>query len=304
MYHRPTYEYKLEGYDEKWISTNDRRINYTNISPGNYTLVIREQKSSFKKQPGEIRIDITVHAPWYKTPLAYLLYLAALFTLLYYIYRFKRSQLILKTSLEMGEREKKNIEELNKAKLRFFTSISHEFRTPLTLLMAKLDSITGDIAPGTTLHKKLKGLKSNANQLLGLINELLDFRKMEQGHIKLKVTENDMVAFARDIYRNFTELADSKAIRYTFTTSQPVISCWFDAKQMEKVIYNLLSNAFKYIRSENGSIELQVISEDNTVVIKVLDNGMGISVGELDKVFERFYQDSKDCGAYAPHREV
>lgn len=300
MYHRPTYEYKLEGYDEKWISTNDRRINYTNISPGNYTLVIREQKSSFKKQPGEIRIDITVHAPWYKTPLAYLLYLVALFTLLYYIYRFKRSQLILKTSLEMGEREKKNIEELNKAKLRFFTSISHEFRTPLTLLMAKLDSITGDITPGTTLHKKLKGLKSNANQLLGLINELLDFRKMEQGHIKLKVTENDMVAFARDIYRNFTELADSKAIRYTFTTSQPVISCWFDAKQMEKVIYNLLSNAFKYIRSENGSIELQVLSEDKTVVIKVLDNGMGISAGELDKVFERFYQSDISAQTSSP----
>lgn len=289
-YRHPVYEYRLQGYDNKWMLATGRRINYTKISPGHYTLVVRERPAAGQPVVHETRMDIIVHPPFYKTTLAYLFYILLTFAILYYVYKFKRSQLLLRTSLEMEKRDKRNIEELNRAKLRFFTSISHEFRTPLTLIIAKIDAIIGDIDPGSPFQKRMKGLMGNARHLLELVNELLDFRKMEQGYIQLHAQETDAVGFARGIYQSFVEYAQSRHIRYLFTASQPSIDCWFDVRQMEKVIYNLLSNAFKYVRDDTGSVELQLLSDAEHVIIRVIDNGIGIDRKDIDRIFDRFYQ--------------
>ena len=299
-YRSPLYEYMLEGYDDRWVQTTGHRITYTQIVPGTYTLIIREKGKDGDVSRHEARMKVVVHPPFYKTWFAYFIYLLLFLGTLYYIYRFKRSQILLRTSLEMEKKEKKNIEELNKAKLRFFTSISHEFRTPLTLLITKLDSIIEETTPGSVLYKQFKGLGRHANHLMELINELLDFRKMEQGYTHLEVAEYDMVVFANAIYQSFTKYAESYNLKFIFKPSEPSIMCWFDAKQMEKVFYNLLSNAFKYVENGKGIVELQVTSEGDSVVIKVMDNGVGIHKDDLEKIFDRFYQGGESKSVATP----
>lgn len=289
-YRSPVYEYMLEGYDDRWVQTTGHRISYTQIVPGTYTLIIREKVRDNEVSQHEVRMKVVVHPPFYKTWFAYFVYLMIFLGVLYYIYRFKRSQILLRTSLEMEKKDKKNIEELNKAKLRFFTSISHEFRTPLTLLITKLDAIIEEITPGSVLYKQFKGLRRHANHLMELINELLDFRKMEQGYTQLEVAEHDMVAFAGAIGEGFSKYAESCNQKFVFTSSEPSIMCWFDARQMEKVFYNLLSNAFKYVEKDKGIVELHVTTDEHHVLIKVMDNGIGIHQDELENIFDRFYQ--------------
>ncbi|KGF17293.1 histidine kinase [Prevotella sp. S7-1-8] len=289
-YHNTVYEYMMEGYEDRWVQTTSHRITYTQIVPGSYTLVIREKPRVGQGETPELRLRVVVHPPLYKTWWAYLVYMALFLGGVYYVYRFKRAELLLRTSLEMEKKEKKNIKELNKAKLRFFTSISHEFRTPLTLLIAKLDAIIAETTPGTTLHKRVTALSQHANQLMELINELLDFRKMEQGFTRLEVAETDMVAFARNVYQGFVAYAQANDVTYRFSSTEPSILCWFDAKQMEKVLYNLLSNAFKYVSKRQGVVEVQVSAEQDSVILKVMDNGVGIQRKDMNKIFDRFYQ--------------
>jgi signal transduction histidine kinase/DNA-binding response OmpR family regulator len=299
FYRHPLYEYMLEGYENRWTQTYERRINYTKITPGSYTLIIRERPFRGGQIRHEARIDIVVHPPFYKTTLAYLLYMAAFAGLLYYVYRFKRRQLLLTMSLKQEKKDKKNIIDLNQAKLQFFTNISHEFRTPLTLLIAKLDTFLDETTQGSALYRKFSGLKQNANHMLSLVNELLDFRKIEQGHFSLHVTENDIVPFAQSIYKSFEEFAHDRHINYVFCASEPSILCWYDPKQMEKVVLNLLSNAFKFTNADKGYVELRVGADDGHVVLQVLDNGIGIAKKDLSRIFERFYQVATDFKSIA-----
>lgn len=290
FYRHPLYEYRLEGYDKHWIQTDETRIIYTKLPPGKYTLVVREKLWQSSQNGHVYKLDIVVKPPFYKTGLAYLLYFLIFAGLLYSFYHFKRSHMLLKLSLQQEKFEKQNIEKMNKAKLQFFTNISHEFRTPLTLLITKLDTITEEQSSNTALSRKLRSLSGNANHLLKLINELLDFRKMEQDHIKLNVKNNDVVDFAKNIYSDFVEVANQKGIKYEFSSSQPSIMCWFDGIQMEKVVFNLLSNTFKFVRNDKGVIDLIVSSEGDNVLIKVFDNGIGINQKDINKIFDRFYQ--------------
>lgn len=289
---QPIYEYRLKGYDDTWQTTSERSITYPKLPAGNYTLEIREKAEPWQDTANAetLRMKVTVAPPFYRSPLAYLLYTAMLIGMAWAFYRFKRSQLLLETSLAMEKKDKQNIEALNKAKLQFFTSISHEFRTPLTLIIAKLDYMMQNVAKNSSTAANLKSVNQNANQMLELVNELLDFRKMEQGHTRLAIARHDMVEFAHGIATAFNELARLHAIDYTFHASAEKIECWFDQKQMQKVIYNLISNAFKYTSRENGIIEVRVDQTDADVTLRVIDNGMGIAKQDLKRIFERFYQ--------------
>ncbi|HCN53333.1 MAG TPA: hybrid sensor histidine kinase/response regulator [Prevotella sp.] len=293
------YEYKLEGQDSRWHQTEERRIVYTKLPPGNYTLLIREKQDSETEKVHEARLGIHVHPPFYRSIWAYLVYLVLLIMGARWLYDNRRRHWQMEMALEQEKTDKKNIEQLNKLKLQFFTNISHELRTPLTLLIAKIDAYVNESQPGSSLQRKLKGLGDHANHLLELVNELLDFRKVDQGFIHLKVSEYDMVAFARKIFESFEEYAENKHIKYSFTSSHPSLPCWFDSKQMEKVIYNLLSNAFKYVRKENGEVGLQVLSENDHLYLKVWDNGVGISQKDISRIFDRFYQAENDISRVA-----
>lgn len=287
---KASYEYMLEGFDKKWIPSKDNNIFYTNLNPGKYTLIVREiQYDPNQEQPRTIKMDIHIHSPWYASNLAYFLYVILIISILYSIYRFKKSQYMLQTSLEMERKEKEAIEELNQAKLQFFSNISHEFRTPLTLIISQIELLLQSSSLSPSVYNKLLKVYKNTYHMRNLISELLDFRKLEQGHMKLKVYEQDIVPFLKEIYLSFYEYASSRSITYNFTAPQENVLCYFDPKQMQKVFYNLLSNAFKYTKP-NAAIEMILENKENEVTIKVIDNGIGISKEDIDKIFDRFYQ--------------
>lgn len=287
---KASYEYMLEGFDKKWIPSKDNNIFYTNLNPGKYTLIVREiQYDPDLEQPRTIKMDIHIHSPWYASGLAYFIYLVLIISILYSIYRFKKSQYMLQTSLEMERKEKEAIEELNQAKLQFFSNISHEFRTPLTLIISQIELLLQSSSLSPSVYNKLLKVYKNTYHMRNLISELLDFRKLEQGHMKLKVYEQDIVPFLKEIYLSFYEYASGRSITYNFTAPKESVLCCFDPKQMQKVFYNLLSNAFKYTKP-NATIEMILENKENEVIIKVIDNGIGISKEDIDKIFDRFYQ--------------
>lgn len=286
---KTAYEYKLGGFDEKWISTTNHDIWYTNLSPGTYTLVVKEQQSDPNVLPQNIQMEIVIRSPWYATPVSYLVYMLVITGIIYSFIRFKQSQLVLQNSLELERQEKEQIENLNQAKLQFFSNISHEFRTPLTLIISQIELLLQSSSLVPAVYNKILKIYKNTYQMRNLITELLDFRKLEQGHVTLKICEQDIVSFLKEIYLSFYEYADTHSIRYQFTSSQEKIACWFDARQMQKVFYNLLSNAFKY-SSPNGNIEIVIGETDTEIVVQVMDNGIGIEKQDIDKIFDRFYQ--------------
>lgn len=286
---KAAYEYTLEGFDEKWILSNDNSILYTNLSPGKYTLIVREKQYDPAIMPQTIKMDIVIHSPLYATPLFYFLYLVIGVSLIYCFFRFKQSQLLLQTSLELERKEKEAIEEVNQAKLQFFSNISHEFRTPLTLIISQIELLLQSSSLAPSIYNKLLKVHRNTHHMRNLISELLDFRKLEQGHVKLKVYEQNIIPFVKEIYLSFYEYASSRSITYTFTAPEEQILCWFDPKQMQKVFYNLFSNAFKYTKA-NATIEIVLEDTGNEIIIKVIDNGIGISKEDINKIFDRFYQ--------------
>lgn len=283
-------QYQLEGFDKEWIDANyQQSITYTNLNPGKYILKIRGKTQTSTGIFPEKQIVITVLPPFYKTTLAYIIYIILVIIISVILIRFYTSKIKLSTSLEYEKREKIRIEEHNQSKLRFFTNISHEFRTPLTLIINQIELILQMGHIPQSIYGRLLNVMRNANHMKKLITELVDFRKYEQGFMKLKVSENDLIPFLNEIFLSFKELAQSKDINYTFEYKQPDIKLWFDENQMDKVFYNLLANAFKYT-APKGSITLKVEVIDFQVIISVTDNGTGIDKKALNYIFDRFYQ--------------
>ena len=281
------FEYYLDGFDKVWTQTSGTTVTYTNLPPGDYTLKVRsmENKESLKDA---ICLNIHVSAPFYATIWAYLFYVLCLTTLMVAFVRFKTRQAALRSSLEFERKEKERIEELNQVKLRFFTNISHEFRTPLTLILGQIEVLM-QMDLGTTIYNRIQRIYKNAWHMRNLISELLDFRKQEQGYLKLRVEEQNLVTFTRQIYMCFYEYAQKKEITYRFDSVEETISVWFDPIQLQKVIFNLLSNAFKYT-SNKGNITVEVRKVASQAVVSVCDTGIGIPVEHISKIFDRFYQ--------------
>ncbi|KAB5101692.1 response regulator, partial [Bacteroides thetaiotaomicron] len=267
--------------------TSGTTVTYTNLPPGDYTLKVRsmENKESLKDA---ICLNIHVSAPFYATIWAYLFYVLCLTALMVAFVRFKTRQAALRSSLEFERKEKERIEELNQVKLRFFTNISHEFRTPLTLILGQIEVLM-QMDLGTTVYNRIQRIYKNAWHMRNLISELLDFRKQEQGYLKLRVEEQNLVTFTRQIYMCFYEYAQKKEITYRFDSVEETISVWFDPIQLQKVIFNLLSNAFKYT-SNKGNITVEVRKVASQAVVSVCDTGIGIPVEHISKIFDRFYQ--------------
>lgn len=183
-------------------------------------------------------------------------------------------------------------EEATQAKLKFFTNISHEFRTPLTLILGPTEEW---LAKSSGVSKELRNdlalIQTNANRLLRLVNQLLDFRKIESGSMELRATQNDLVGFVTSLCKSFERLAKSRNIQFDFSSNVPSVNSWFDVDKLDKVIFNLLSNAFKFT-PDGGKISIRIVSEalDNCVRIMVEDNGRGMNPLDLDRIFDRFFQ--------------
>ncbi|MDE6349150.1 MAG: response regulator [Bacteroides sp.] len=281
--------YKLEGFSNDWNNTRGQHnITYTNLNAGTYKLIVKPHGKDESLCP-QVELIIHVLPPWYKTPLAYLLYLVLTGALLWFLVRTYKSRIKLQESLKYEQKHIRDIEALNQSKLRFFTNISHEFRTPLTLIVAQVETLMQLQNFTPAIYNKVLGIYKNSIQLRELITELLDFRKQEQGHMKIKVSPHNIVNFLYENYLLFLEYANTKRINFMFEKETDSLEVWYDQKQMQKVVNNLLSNAIKHTKAED-TITLGIRTEGNHAVIRVTDTGSGIDAREVDKIFDRFYQ--------------
>lgn len=281
-------EYFLEGFSETWTTTRGQNtITYTNLSPGKYTLLVRIKNN--QSQIPESRLDIVILPPFYLTIWAYLFYFIIIASVLYYLIRTYNNRIKLQESLKYEKKRTEDIERLNQAKLRFFTNISHEFRTPLTLIIGQMEMLLQVRSFAPTVYNKILGAYKNSLQLRELITELLDFRKQEQGYMTIKVSEHNIVDFLYENYLLFQEYALQRQISFNFRKTNDSINVWYDAKQLQKVMNNLISNAFKHTK-EGGEISVSVRKGNREVIIEVTDNGTGIAAEDINKIFNRFYQ--------------
>lgn len=281
--------YQLKGFSDIWTPLRDsREITYTNLKPGNYTLIVKSIALTGDAIP-ESSLEIEILPPWYLTIWAYLFYVIFAVLTVYYLIRVYHNRIKLQESLKYERQHTHDVEELNQSKLRFFTNVSHEFRTPLTLIIGQMETLLQGKLLSPPVYQKFFSVYKNSIQLKELISELLDFRKQEQGYMKMKVCENDIASFLFENYLLFKEYADTKGIQMIFEKPDQPVSLWYNAKQMQKVINNILSNAMKYT-SCGGVVTLSVCEDGDDVLMEIADNGCGIDAQEIDKIFDRFYQ--------------
>lgn len=284
-------EYRLRrGDNAQWLPMpNDNTITLVNLLPAWYDLQVRAIDRNgrvFAMDTCKLRIVPS----WYQRWWAYLLFAMLGTLLLLFCIRVYTTHLQLRTSLEYERKRSHDQEELDKTKLRFFTNVAHEFRTPLTIVVGHLDSLLQSRIAEPHLYKKLMSIHRNVANLQRLTDDLLDFRKQEQGFMKLHAAEHDLVRFLREHYAGYREYAQTRRIDLRFESSQERLAVWFDESLMQKVIGNLLSNALKYTEPDKGRIVLSVAAENGRAVIRVEDNGIGMAPDQLEHIFKRFYQ--------------
>ncbi len=283
------YKYKLEGFLDEWVDLkNKNQISLTGLPSGRYVLHITGSRDNrIWSVPRILTIRIKP-SPWLSI-WAYLVYIAIIAGMLWLFFSTRAKQTKLKNILEIARIDKEKEIELTEAKLNFFTNISHEFRTPLTLIISPLTEILENKDLNALLAEKLSIIQKNANRLLDLVTQLLDFRKADHNLFALSVETDDFVSFSHEVFLYFKELADSRNIQYTFQSACDTIVFPFDKNNMEIVLSNLLFNAFKNTQA-GDSILLRLEIKENNCVITVKDSGRGIEKENLDKIFDRFYQ--------------
>lgn len=284
------YAYKLEGYDTDWQYTgaSSRVANYNNLKSGLYTFHLKGSNENGLWNEQERVLQIRILPPPWKTTWAYTLYILLLSATVFVTYRILKNRIREKQAQELQKMELVKTKEINHAKLQFFTNITHEFLTPLTILSASLDEMKMQ-AP--QLDDFYKVMSDNINRLIRLLQQILEFRKAETGNLKLKVSEADLATFVRKEVEAFRPLMKKKRMQFSFTCQPDTITGYFDPDKLDKILYNLLSNASKYNR-EGGTIDvnLSLDEEENIVTLSVKDNGQGISKEGMKNLFKRFYE--------------
>jgi signal transduction histidine kinase/DNA-binding NarL/FixJ family response regulator len=292
----------LEGWDKDWIySGGERKASYTNLSPGVYTFKVKASNNDgvWNEQGSSVQVIITppFWATWWFRTLVISLLIGGILCFFY-----------VRRSMELRKLEEQQKEEMHQVQLQFFTNISHEFRTPLSLILGPLEILQQEDPD----HHYYKVIHRNANRLMNLINELMDFRKSEAGVLKLHVMPGNINFFLNEIYEEFAELAIRKNITFNVHAPNNNEEIWFDRQIMEKIVINLLSNSFKYT-ADDGAITVEVLESWNNftpsfeneltisnnypgkryLYLRVADNGIGISKDSIAHLFERYYKISE-----------
>jgi len=294
------YKYKLEGFDKNWntIGSKYRYVTYTNLKPGIYKFHIKASSIDGIWSNKYKTLTIVIKPSIWQTNVAKLIYILTIIFLSYAIYYFTKHRIKEKHKYEFEVLKREKINELNQEKIRFFTNISHEIRTPLTLIISPLEQLLKNKDINKEIYNKLEIINRNAKRIFRLINQLLDLRKIESGKMNLKVEYNDIIKFIREIVILFEEYAREKNINLYFDSDNHTYYTWFDVDKLDKIIFNILSNAFKYTNSK-GTIEVTIKrkilkdkenNEKPFVEIAISDTGSGISKEHLEKIFDKFYQ--------------
>ncbi|MCM4151735.1 hybrid sensor histidine kinase/response regulator [Arenibacter sp. N53] len=300
------YAYYLEGYEESWNYVGKKRsATYTNLDPGNYTFKLKAANNDGVWNASPLTLQITVLSPWWKTNWALLSYIA-LFVLGIYLLNKMTQSRIRERQIIHSEREKRLQEkDLDEKKFQFFTNISHEFRTPLTLIINPIKDIINDesLSLPPRIKEKHNIIYKNTDRLYRLVNELLDFRKLELNKIGVRAKELNLIDLTQEVISHFKEEALDKNIHLSLDSDADDLNIWADESMLEKIIFNLLSNAFK-VTPEGGAINIQLLSKDEMyglplvdktnptpgVELIISDTGPGLKLEETAKIFERFYQ--------------
>lgn len=308
------YAYYLEGWDRGWnYAGNLRTANYTHLSEGHYVFRVKSTDVNGRWNKEEVMLRITVLPPWYRTWLAYLLYLGVITSLLYswWWYRSRQTRLKYEVAIahldaenkraelerEKAEREKEQVlnereRTIHENKITFFTNISHEFRTPLTLIINPLkDVLARKHEEQEKPDGELQTVYRNARRMLSLVDQLLLFRKAESGMDAIRPAKQDVYSLANDVFLCFVQQAKAKRITYELDCPSQQLEVYADREKLGIILYNLLSNALKYT-PEGGAIVLQVRETENEVVFHVQDNGIGIDKETGHQLFEKFYRAS------------
>jgi signal transduction histidine kinase/ligand-binding sensor domain-containing protein/DNA-binding response OmpR family regulator len=302
------YEYKLEGFDKDWINIgNASTVSYTNIDPGKYTFRVRASNNNGVWNTQGTSIKIYVRPPFWRSIYAYIFYAVIIASTLFYL-RHRgiekiRRKYILEQERFHAEQERKETErmhELDQLKLKFLTNLSHEFRTPISLILGPVDNLIAQ-EKNNAFQVQLNMIKRNGKRLLNLVNQLLDFRKMEEQELKLQPKDGELISFIREVFDSFQDLSERKKIEFSFTSNIEQFHTQFDHDKIERILFNLLSNAFKFTL-EGGSIHFEVEKKesdaDNSstwISMIVRDSGIGIPQDKVDVIFERFFQNTTEA---------
>lgn len=292
-----SYQYRIEEFGQKWLTTEPgvNRVTYNNLPSGKYTFSVCAVDHGIKSDMRTIQIFIAPH--WYATWWAYSIYVSLLVLFMLFIISYLRAR--LRNRRERLERL--HAEQLNEAKLQFFINISHEIRTPMTLIINPLEKLLKE-CPNEDLKKTYVMIYRNAQRILRLINQLMDIRKIDKGQMFMKFRETDMVGFINDVMLTFDYTAHRRNIHFSFSHDMPQLKVWVDMNNFDKILMNVLSNAFKYT-PDGGEIQVSLTTGENLMCkdalkkyaeIVVSDTGIGIDKNEIEQIFERFYQINND----------
>ena len=285
-YHDQTgirYSYMLEGYDNKWSEPSPYSFtSYKNLPPGAYVLHLKAYEPGQSEQ--ETSLPIVIKYPWWKTWWASLIWLFSLIVVCYMVYRQLSIIYKLRRRIDIETR-------LTEYKLQFFTNISHEFRTPLTIIRGAIERIKSLPVIPADMRQPVSNMDKSVSRMLRLVNQLLEFRKMQNDKLKLALEEVDIVKTLRDFYQSFRDIADNKHINYMFFTQEKSRQMFVDMEHLDKIVFNILSNAFKYTPA-GGEIRMCLTFPDDKVQIRVEDSGVGIPEDRQPELFQRFMQSS------------
>ena len=302
------YQYILQGFDKGWITTdnNNRKATYTNLDAGDYTFKVRAANPDNIANKDTITLKIHVNPPFLESPVAYVCYVLIIIGILLFIRRrgirkirrefaLKQEKMETQLIIEQERQEIERMHDIDKLKTKFLTNVSHEFRTPLSLIMAPADKMYNH-SVDTEQKLQLNMIRKNARRLLNLVNQLLDFRKMEVQELKLHAKPGDIIKFIKEISFSFSDIADEKGISFVFDTEIESLKTNFDHDKIERILFNLLSNAFKFT-PKGGHVSVLVNlcrkkPDVELIEIKVIDTGIGIAKDKHDRIFERFFQNN------------
>ena len=293
------YACKLEGFDDNWFyrDFNHRFAAYTNLNPGTYHFKLKSTNIDGIWNKNIKSFTVIIDPPWWRSVIAYIIYSIVSAFLFLLIRRLVMFRIEMKNKLRLEHLELEKLEELNQSKMQFFSNVSHEFRTPLTLIMGPVQRLL-ESELNSSLKKQVGFIHRNAVRMYRLVNLLLDFQKVEKNQMKLQASFGDIISFAKEVTFSFNELASQKKITLDFISDIEKLDIWFDPDKLDKVIFNLLSNAFKFTPN-GGMISVEINKDFNDafdpplnkyVVITVKDTGRGIAEEKLNHIFERFYQ--------------
>lgn len=282
------YYYTLKGFDEDWIyAGTGHTASYTNVPPGRYTFMIRCSNGDKIWSDRVTSMKIQILPPWWNTAWAYVIYAFIGIVAIYSAYRWSSDRMKRKHKFELEELKRKQLQETYEAKLRFFTNIAHEFTTPLTLICGPVEQIENNFKLPAKAEQYMRIIRNNAGRLLQLIEELIEFRRVDTGHQKPEYSIINLPDTLKSILDNFSELQEEKQIETDICLEGPT-NITTDQNALEKILYNLISNAYKYT-PEGGSIRIETDGgNDGSVTIAVKNSGRGIKPENLGRVFDRF----------------